>query len=369
MTIRKLAGFCFFPVFLGITSSSLGQILENPARPLAANAGRVVTLKEELRIEDTGAGFFFKNPSTIRVSPRGDIFFKDGQEQALLFDPQGRFIRNLFKRGQGPGEFTSLIDTWATPDRLYVRGTPPKILVYDYAGNLVQEIALRDIYTGGRFILADQTNLLAFGFGRPDPSVGTGFRDVPWDIFEIATDGTARKIGSFPIPIYLKVEAGGAISGTGWNQLQIVALDSNSLFLNSTSEYLIENFIRDKRAVVLRFRRPYARVKWSGGGGVSASRGDGPSPPEFWTDIYALHVVDGHLWVQTSTVTEEKGILFDVFDTNGRYLDSFYIQFSIKNENGEPARVRVTIAGRYAYFREETGDGLFVIRKCRLVGL
>ena len=102
-----------------------GQIIENPSKPIAANAGRIVTLKEELRLEDTGAGFFFKNPSTIRVSPRGDIFFKDGQEQALLFDPKGRFVRNLFKRGQGPGEFTSLIDTWATPDRLYLSGVPP----------------------------------------------------------------------------------------------------------------------------------------------------------------------------------------------------------------------------------------------------
>ena len=138
---------------------------------------------------------------------------------------------------------------------------------------------LRDIYTGGHFILADRANLLAYGFGRPDASGGTGFRDIPWDIFEITADGTSQKIGSFPIPVYSKVEAGGAISWTGWNQLQVVALDSNSLFLNSTSEYLIEEFVRDKRAVVLRFRRPYARVKWSGGGGVSVSRGNEPPRP------------------------------------------------------------------------------------------
>jgi hypothetical protein len=369
--MKKRLGAGLF-ILIGLLSTGalgFGQIIENPAKPIAKNAGRMVTLKDELRIEDTGAGYFFKNPSSIRVSPRGDIFFRDGQEQALLFDPKGRFVRNLFKKGQGPGEFTSLIDTWASPDRLYVRGTPPKILVYDYAGNLVQEHALRDVFTGGSFILADRANLLAYGFGRPDASGGTGFRDISWDIFEIATDGTSQKIGSFPVPVYLKVEAGGAISWTGWNLLQVVALDSNSLFLNATSEYLIESFVRDKREVVLRFRRPYTGVKRSGGGGVSASRGNEPPPPEFWPDIYALHVVDGHLWVQTSTVTREKGILFDVFDTNGRYLDSFYIQSSIKNENGEPARVRMTFAGGFAYFREETGDGLIVIRKCRLVGL
>jgi hypothetical protein len=97
--------------------------------------------------------------------------------------------------------------------------------------------------------------------------------------------------------------------------------------------------------------------------------GGGPSAPEFLPDIYALHIVDGQLWVQTSTVTEEKGILFDVFDTQGRYIDSFYIQSMMKGEDGQPARIRMTITGGSAYFKEETSDGLIVVRKCRLVGL
>lgn len=347
-----------------------GQIIENPSKPMAANSGRIVTLKEEMRIEDTGAGYFFKNPGPIRVSPRGDIFFKDGPEQALQFDPEGRFIRNLFKKGQGPGELSSIVDTWASPDRLYLRGNPPKILVFDYEGNLVQELPLRGGLIGGRFILADQANLLLYGTGRPDPSVGTGYTDIPWDIDEIAPDGSSQKtIGSFPIRSFLEVQEGGAISVTGWSQLQVVALNGNSLFLNSTPEYLIENFVRDKKAVVLRFRRPYTRQKRTGSGGVSTSRGSGPPAPEFWPDIYALHIVDGHLWVQTWTVTEKKGILFDVFDTKGRYIDNFYIQSMMNSEDGEPARIRMTIVGGFAYFNEETSDGLIVIRKCRLVGL
>lgn len=346
------------------------NIIENPAKPLSRNAGRIVTLKEELRIKDTGAGFFFKNPGSIRVSPRGDIFIRDGPEQALQFDPQGHFVRNLFKKGQGPGELSTLGDIWASPDRLYLLGDPPKILVYDYEGNLVQELPLRSGLLGGRFILADPANILLYGPGRPDPSGGTGIRDLPWDITEIAPDGTSLKtIGSFPVRAFLEVQERGAISVTAWNQLQVVALNGNSLFLNSSSEYLVENFVKDKQAVVLRFRRPYTRIKRSSGGGVSGSAGSGPPPPEFWPDIYALHIVDGHLWVQTWAVTEEKGILFDVFDSKGRYIDSFFIQSMMKNEYGEPARIRMTIVGGFAYFEEETSDGLIVIRKCRLVGL
>jgi hypothetical protein len=346
------------------------NIIENPARPLSKIAGRIVTLKEELRIEDTGTGFFFKSPTRIRVSPRGDIFIRDGPEQALQFDPEGHFVRNLFKKGQGPGELSTLSDIWASPDRLYLLGSPPKILVYDYEGNLVQELPLRGSLLGSRFILAGPTSILLYGFGRPDPSNGPGFIDTPWDINEIVPDSASLKtIGSFPIRTFVEVQERGAISGTAWNRLQVVALSDNSLFLNSSLEYLVENLVKDKQAVVLRFRRPYTRVKRISGGGVSRSAGSGPPPPEFWPDIYALHIVDGHLWVQTFTVTEEKGILFDVFDSKGRYIDSFFIQSMMKNEDGEPARLSMTIVGGFAYFKEETSEGLIVIRKCRLVGL
>ncbi len=69
------------------------------------------------------------------------------------------------------------------------------------------------------------------------------------------------------------------------------------------------------------------------------------------------------------TVTKEKGILFDVYDIKGRYLDNFFIQSMMKNEDGEPARHSMTIVGGFAHFREETSAGLVIIKKCRLIGL
>jgi len=367
--MRKYALFLLTATVLSSLATAQ-TIIENTAKPLSRNAGRIVTLKEEMQIEDTGEGFFFKNPYTIRVSPSGDIFIKDGPEQALQFNPQGRFIRNLFKKGQGPGELTSVTDIWASPDRLYLLGYPAKLLVYDYEGNLVQELPFRSGHIGSRFILAEPGNLLVYGFGRPNPTKGTGFIDTPWDITEIDPDGASFKtIASFPIRTFLEVQEGGAVAGTAWNLFQVVALDGNSLFLNYTPEYMVDNFVKDKQAVVLRFRRPYERIKRSSGGGVSSSASSGPPAPEFLPDIYDLHIVDGHLWVQTYAITEGKGNLVDVYDTKGRYIDSFFIQSMMKNEDGEPARLRMTIVSGFAYFKEETSDGLVIIKKCRLIGL
>ena len=99
--MRKNALFLLTAAVLS-SMTSAQDIIENTARPLSENAGRVVTLKEELRLEDTGEDFFFKNPYTIRVSLRGDIFIKDAPEQALQFNPQGRFVRNLFLKRPRP---------------------------------------------------------------------------------------------------------------------------------------------------------------------------------------------------------------------------------------------------------------------------
>ena len=353
-----------------LSTEAAQDIIENPAKPPSANAGRIVTLNEEMRIEDTGEGFYFKNPFTIRVSPKGDVFIYDGQEQALHFDPQGRFVRNLFKKGQGPGELTSLIDIWASPDGLYLLGYPPKILVFNYDGSLDKELSARDVGIGGRLIRADSDSVIIRKQGRPDPTAGGALKDIPQDIVEISTsDAAAKAVGSFPIRAFVQVYEGKAAGTTTWNQLQAVSLDENTLILNYTPEYLLEAFVKDKGTVVRRFRRPYSRVKRSSGGGVVSSGGGAPPPPEFQTDIFSRRVVDGKLWIQTSTVTEGKGILFDVFDSEGRYVDNFYIQSSLKDSSGKSANRFLTIAGGFAYFRDKTEDELIIIKKCRLVGL
>lgn len=361
-------------LFLAITallSMGIAQgIIENRAKPLRANAGRIVKLEEEMRIEDISGDFFFKETYRPRISPRGDIYIQDGQEQALQFDVKGRFVRNLFKKGQGPGELTGLFDIWASSNKLYLLGNPLKVLVFGYDGRLEKELSLRGTGIAARFIWADTSRIIIRNRGRLDPTAGGGLKDIPQDIVEISTnDGTARTLGSFPIRAFVEVYEGGATGMTAWNQLQTVSLDENTLILNYTPEYLLEAFVLDKGTVVRRFRRPYTRVKRSGGGGISSSGGSAPPAPEFQPDIFYLHVVDGKLWVQTSTVAEGKGILFDVFDPDGRYVDNFYIQSLKKDPSGKPANMLLTISGGFAYFSDRTQDDLIVIKKCRLVGL
>lgn len=76
----------FFLLFLPLVFSQ--EIIENPKNPLNSNAGRILKLKEVLRIKDKGEEFFFKRPQFVEVSEDGFIFLHDSN-QLLKFTPEG----------------------------------------------------------------------------------------------------------------------------------------------------------------------------------------------------------------------------------------------------------------------------------------
>jgi hypothetical protein len=80
----------FIALFL-MTSTGLSQtIIENPAKPDNPRAGRVVTLEEVMRIEDTGKDFYIKAVYGLKAAPDGSVFVRDGQDQLLQFESANR---------------------------------------------------------------------------------------------------------------------------------------------------------------------------------------------------------------------------------------------------------------------------------------
>ena len=80
------------------------EVIENSAKPKAANAGRVIAPEEVLAISDEGTSdYYFKWPHALAAGPDGGLLLTD-VDQVLWFGGDGRFLGNLFKKGQGPGE-------------------------------------------------------------------------------------------------------------------------------------------------------------------------------------------------------------------------------------------------------------------------
>ena len=102
---RTAAGLAIMAV-LGLGSLIGAQnIIENPAKPLAKDGGRVLKLTEVWRITDDAGEFFFKYPQDLRIADDGSIFLRE-VGQFLRFSADGKFLKDIFRKGQGPGEMS-----------------------------------------------------------------------------------------------------------------------------------------------------------------------------------------------------------------------------------------------------------------------
>jgi len=137
---KTVSIFSFLFIFAMIIHPQ--TIIENPEKPLSKNFGRVVKLKEMMKISEAGDRFYFKYPRNLRVAPDGCIFIKD-VEQFLQFDPDGGFAQNLFKKGQGPGEMQAVGNYFFNGDKIIVHELmTDKIIWFDSKGKFIHEFKI-----------------------------------------------------------------------------------------------------------------------------------------------------------------------------------------------------------------------------------
>jgi len=369
--MRRAAFVIAFLTLVLASSLAVAQtIIENPAKPDNPRAGRVVTVKEEMRIEDTGKDFFIKYFFGFRVAPDGSIVINDGGEQALQFDANGRFLRNLMKKGQGPGELNSISDIWVQGDQILLCGSPIKTIIFDHNGKIAREITIRGSAQGlFRFIDVTDGNIFFSRWGVPDVKGRSGWIDIPQEIVIVALNsGQARTLGSFLMPGYVYGNSGG-FGVTVPQQFIAVPAGKKNIAISHTPDYLIKIIDNESGIVIRQFRRFYDRIRTKSQEKTSILADGRPPAPKYWADIQALHVVGDKVWVQTSTIDAKKGVLIDVYDLNGRYIDRFYLKWSDKDVDPNRVGQRFTFAGGFVYFDDKNADDLIVIKKCRLIGL
>ena len=352
------------------------QIINNPARPQAANAGRVFNPKEILSIEDTGEKYYFKYPHNIKIGPDGSIFIID-IEQFLQFDPAGKYLRNLFKKGQGPGEMTNL-ENYNFEGRNIVAFSlyPAKLIWFDGNGKFIKDESL-----------ATKTQILKFHgriggrwlfetFEFPRNGGELQYLDQPhklliWN----ETAKTWRPLSAFPVRIMGVSAAGGGSGFFDVGQFLAGPLGDRRLVISHTSEYDIKIFDLESDKVEREFQRTYDRVPppplKAGQRRPAIMMGDKTyeQPEEkYANDIANILVRGDRLWIVTSTTDKKKGVLVDVFDVEGHYRDCFYLNLP------EPAREAVrspllcALAGDFLFTAEKSEEGTYAIKKYKIAG-
>ena len=293
------------------------EIVANPAVPLSRNHGRVLKLREHLRLKDTGEGYFFKYPSQPELGPDGSIFLMD-QDQLLKFSPDGRFLGNFCKPGQGPGELQSLQGYILEGD---------EILAYDRSANKTVRITLAgrwldDMKVDGWYETMTRNWIVG---SRVDlPHVKGVLADAKYSFFGTSrSDGSLNKTYVFLGKFYVKPPV-----MMRWDFLNWVPdAKRDLLFVSLSRDYEIKLLDFNQGRIVRTFRREYPKVAFVPPVNMKAVYEQGGTPrPDHERDVLELFLPDVSLWVRTSTVDADKGELFDIFNVDGDYLDSFFVQ-------------------------------------------
>jgi hypothetical protein len=342
-------------------------VIENPEKPASPNAGRVLALKEVLRIKDDGAAFFFKEPYlNIAAAADGSVFVQDGLK-LYKFGPDGRYLGNFVKAGQGPGEITTELTEFLVRGNELVLFSAPssKLLVLSLAGKLLKEIKLSQrtffdlvAYDGRMFFM---TNLRVAEFGRKD-----GLQPRNNYLFLLSPDGTSAETPTvFSSEDAIKIYPGrdgrpGAISASSVTWMRRSPAVGTYFFMADAEDYLVKRVDLGTGTIVRTFRRDYRRVK-----NISRDKESRDRFPAFENDIHRLLIREDKLWVLTSTFDPKKGILTDVFDFEGRFLDSFYLPlFDARTGDSFSRRyMPMAIQGHDLFVVEHDADWNYTVAK------
>jgi len=346
------------------TSIILAQtIIENPEKPLSKNAGRVIQLKEVMRIKDEEGKFFFASPWNVKVAKNGSFFIHE-QNKLYKFDANGRFVKNLYKKGEGPGELNqNLTDVIIGEDEIILASSNMrKIIRLDMQGNLIEEVrpewkfsTLVGYYSGKYYFTQYERKSLA------ERTSGIGKRNLKLCVASHKREITPTAY-IFPITVSFNIIRGRFASTILISWLRRIGESERYVYLFHTPEYLVKLLDLEKVEVVRSFRRKYERVKRI----LPEEKKTQLLLPKFHNDIYILAIHKNNLWVITSTVDNEKGILVDVFNREGKYLDNFYLPL-LNLKRNDHLYAPMAVYGNCIFVIEIGEDELISVAKYEII--
>ncbi|MCX6577462.1 MAG: hypothetical protein NTV82_13860 [Candidatus Aminicenantes bacterium] len=327
-TLGRALGIMLFFFFL-VSGLNAQQVIENSDKPLSKNAGRVLALQPVFRITDQSGDFFFKGIWLLKVASNGEIYIFD-YDQLLRFASDGKFIKNLLKKGQGPGEVTKAGYPYdarfiATRNALYIYDfNARKVIHAKPDGDYIDEFKIKSGYPSGIWgqiedcLIFTEEEAIQMGAAKE-----AGLRDVEVAVLFIAKDGSSsKKILSLPKQVYE-----GPNFGKEWAPFDVaVAEDGTRLYVSHTCEYKIVQVDLKAGQIIRSFSRKYPRVDYV----VKTWEKDfikkySINPKKYENDVLGVFVNKGKIWIRTSTKDEKKGYLIDVFDQEGKYVDNFFV--------------------------------------------
>jgi hypothetical protein len=144
---------------IGQTPRVLAAIRDSAGVRVVSNVGDTDPVMfrpvEELRIGVVSGdtSYQFDRVGQIAVDRQGRVYAAQGAMSIRVFGPDGKLIRSIGRRGQGPGEFTSIDRLWFAGDTLVV-SSPRRATLFSPTGQVLVAWDLRLADEGRAELLA-----------------------------------------------------------------------------------------------------------------------------------------------------------------------------------------------------------------------
>jgi hypothetical protein len=323
----------------------------------------VIELKEVARITDEAGKFFFVGPIDVSAGEDGSVYVQD-VKKLFKFDARGKFIKNLLKMGEGPGEINAdLPGVMVRKDDILLYSNRKSIRI-DLEGKLLEE---RNF---GPFPVS---NLLGLRRGRYfflKREVGefprmSGIYEEDYRLVILPEKGEMAETPYLMPMTVRRYFRPGVSSSSNLSRMMPTWVGDRDVFLFHTPDYLIKHLDLETGEVVRSFRREYDRVRYD----FRVPKGYPEELiPKYHNDLCRLLWRNDRLWAVTSTFDPKKGILVDVFSREGKYLDNFFLPLFKIRKNNPQYYAPMAIHGNFLYLLEADEDDLISLIKYEIIG-
>jgi hypothetical protein len=324
--MKRIVRILFFSIFVAANAQ---EIVKNPKNPLNENAGRALNLIEVMRIKGDGEGYYYNGAHKLLIDLSGNIYISDSwstsqRSHLLKFSPEGLFLKDLYKQGEGPGEIQSMYNFSVNESEIFIYDyMKRKIIVMKQDGAFIDELKIKEFFSDFAGVYGDW--LVFVRKDNPFERKTSRLYDVNNVIVFVSKEGKDKKdFYTFRNQEFFVTLAQGG-GGMNWDPF-IIEKAGSKIFVCCSREYLIEVLDLETGEIVSKFKREYPRVKyvtrdWE----KKFYKKWNPPKKKYDTDIKELFFGGGFLWIKTSTTDKENGHLYDLFDSQGKFVDSFYV--------------------------------------------
>jgi len=212
------------------------RVWSYPTVPIEERYGKAITIEPDLIVggDASDPRTLFYRPNDVAVDEQGRMYVLDhGNNRVQVFAPDGSFVRQIGREGQGPGEFTNGSELEIAGDRLLLwdRGKR-RLVTWDLEGNPGDEISLAGVGVITAIDMAGDSLLLVTRTEVPGALEAGTRLDFIVQLFGI--DGAAG-------PVLLRLQSIWPTSG-GAPKPSSASGATGDVYVTTAAEYQVHSF-------------------------------------------------------------------------------------------------------------------------------